>query len=134
MRSGVLVVVCSIILIYMWHDEIIAKIKAPFQETPKVASVACNVQGNSCEDLVRMLNNLRPGRYYEAAAQLVGVTNDDNNLYRDGGAIIFKLPDGRTLIHNQGVVNREKGYLTVEFPGGPWLKYDDKGNFVEEGQ
>ncbi len=134
MRSGVLVVVCSIILIYMWRDQITDQVKQMFQDKSKVASVTCTVNGNSCEDLVVMLNNLRPGRYYEAAAQLVGIKSDETNLYRDGGAMIFKLPDGRTLIHNQGVVNREKGYLIVEFPNGPWLKYDDKGNFVEEGK
>ena len=134
MRNWVLVIVCSVILVYMWRGQIAKVVVEPFKEPPKVASVGCNVKGNSCEDLVRMLNNLRPGRYYEAAAQLVGVSNEDTSLYRDGGAIIFKLPDGRTLVHNQGVVNREKGYLIVEFTNGVWLKYDDKGNFVEEGK
>ena len=85
-----------------------------------------------CADLVRMLNSFRSGRYYEASGNLLGTSMEDTSMYRDHGAMVFKLKDGKTIIHNQGLAGLEKGHMTVVFPGGHWLKYDDKGNFLSE--
>ena len=134
MKPFILIVICLAILGYMWRDQISEKLHETILAAPKKASEECVVNGNSCEDLVRMLNTFRPGRYYEGASQLVGVKSNDVELRRDGGAMVFTLPDGRTLIHNQGVTNLEKGYLTVIFEDGYWQKYNERGIFVEEGE
>ena len=134
MKQFWLIVVCLAILGYMWREPIAAKFRSTFLSGPKTPSIECTVNGNSCGDLVVMLNALRPGRYYEGAAQLLGVNSEETtNIRRDGGAMVFTLPDGRILIHNQGVTNLEKGYLKIRFTDGHWLKYDEKGIFVEEG-
>ncbi len=133
MKQFLIIVVCLVILGYMWRDQIRSKVNSTLLTAPKQASMACEVNGTSCDDLVRMLNALRSGRYYEGAAKLVGVTPEGDAVRRSGGAMVFSLPDGRTLIHNQGVVNLEQGYLTVKMQNGHWLKYNDKGIFVDEG-
>ena len=134
MKPLVLIIGCLAILGYMWRDQLSEKLNKTLLASPKKASMDCRVNGNSCEDLVRMLNTFRPGRYYEGASQLVGINSNEVSLRRDSGAMVFTLPDNRVLIHNQGVTNQEKGYLTVKFPDGRWLKYDDKGLFVAEGK
>ncbi len=133
MKQFWLIVVCLIILGYMWRAQISAKIQSTFLTAPAKPSMTCEVNGTSCDNLVRMLNALRSGQYYDEAARLMGVNPEGDSIRRSGGAMIFSLPDGRSVSHNQGVVNLEKGYLMVKMPNGHWLKYNDKGTFVGEG-
>ena len=133
MKQFWLIVVCLVILGYMWREPISAKLHSTFLTGPAQPSRECVVNGTSCDNLVRLLNAIRSGQYYDEAARLLGVTAEGDSIRRSGGAMVFSLPDGRTLIHNQGVVNLEQGYLTVRMQDGHWLKYNDKGVFVEEG-
>lgn len=133
MKPLIVILVCCVILGYMWREQISAKVGDMFLSKPKQPTLECVVKGMDCADLVRMLNALRPGRYYEGASQLLGVSSEDDTLRRDGGVMRFTLDDGTIVLHNQGNVNLEKGYMTVKFPEGDWAKYDDKGHFVSEG-
>lgn len=117
----------------MWRGEIVAKVTTWALTGSKPAPTgSCEVQNMSCTDLVRTLNSFRSGRYYEASGKLLGVSMEDASMYRDNGAMVFKLKDGKTIIHNQGLAGLEKGYMTVILSNGHWMKFNDKGNFVSE--
>ena len=133
MKSFVVVLACLIVLGYVWREQLFDKLHSTIFAGPKEASRECVVEDIECEALVRMLNALRPGRYYDGASQLLGVDAQENTMRRDGKVMAFALDDGMTVYHNQGVVNSEKGYMTVKFPDGHWQKYDATGKFVSEG-
>lgn len=119
----VLVVICA--LAYVFREKIAEMVFA----IPVSQQMPCEVQGMSCQQLVRKLNGIRSGKYFEEAGKLLGVA-DTPDMYRDGVGVVFNLPDGTKLVHNQGMASREKGYLTVYFKNGIGLKFDDKGKFV----
>ena len=119
---------------YVWHEGLIGKWNAQMKaKSAPVENVKCEVHKMSCQDLVRMLNSFRSGRYYEAAGRLLDVSLEDTSMYRDNGAVIFLLSDGTKLIHNQGVSGPEKGYLTVIFPDKYVMKFDARGGLVSRG-
>ena len=133
--STVVVLICLVILGYVWREPIkiwVAKYKKPApavqEEEPQLP---CEINGMTCPDLVRMLNATRSGRYYEVAGKLLGVT-EESDIKREGPAMVFTLPDGRIVMHNQGVATREKGYLTVIFKDQRQIKFDDNGQFVSQ--
>ena len=130
--SGFVIIICLVLLGYVWRGEIVSRITMWAMQDVIKPKVACEVENMSCADLVRMLNSFRSGRYYEASGKLLGTSMEDTSMYRDHGAMVFKLKDGKKIIHNQGLAGLEKGHMTVVFPNGHWLKYDDKGNFLSE--
>jgi len=130
--SGIVIIICLILLGYIWRAEIVAKVTTWAMADYVTPKLQCEVNNMPCADLVRMLNSFRSGRYYEASGKLLGTSMEDTSMYRDHGAMVFKLRDGKQIIHNQGLAGLEKGYMTVILPNGHWIKYDDKGNFVSE--
>lgn len=119
----VLVVLCA--LVYVFREKIAEMVFT----IPVKQEMPCEVNGMACQQLVRKLNAIRSGKYFDDAGKLLGVA-DSTDMYRDGTGVVFNLPDGTKLIHNQGLASREKGYLTVYFKNGIGLKFDDKGKFV----
>lgn len=130
--SGIVIIVCLILLGYIWRGEIVARVTTWAMRDYVTPKIQCEINNMPCADLVRMLNSFRSGRYFEASGKFFGTSMEDTTMYRDHGAMVFKLKDGRQVIHNQGLAGLEKGYMTVTFPGGQWIKYDDKGNFISE--
>ena len=130
--SAVVIVICLVLLGYIWRAEIVAKVTAWAMKDMVKPKMQCEVNNMPCADLVRMLNSFRSGRYYEAAGKLLGTNTENASMYRDRGAMVFKLPDGKQVVHNQGLAGLEKGHMTVIFPNGHWMKYDAKGNFLGE--
>ena len=118
-----LVVICA--LVYVFRE----KIAEMVYTIPVKQEMPCEVAAMSCQKLVRKLNAIRSGKYFEEAGKLLGVS-DSTDVYRDGVGVVFNLPDGTKLVHNQGMASREKGYLMVYFKNGIGLKFDDKGKFV----
>ncbi|MBO5910742.1 MAG: hypothetical protein J6Q05_00900 [Elusimicrobiaceae bacterium] len=130
--SGIVIIVCLMLLGYIWRGEIATWVTRWAMSDYVTPKVQCEVKNMSCADLVRMLNSFRSGRYYEASGKLLETSMEDTSMYRDHGAMVFQVKDGKKIIHNQGLAGREKGYMTVVFPNGYWIKYDDNGNFIEE--
>ena len=134
MKKLLVLVLIGVGIWYTWREGLINKWVTNFVTPPaKTDSIKCEVQQMHCTDLVRMLNSFRSGRYYESAGRLLDVRLEDANMYRDNGAVIFKLKDGTKLIHNQGLSGSEKGYLTVIFPDGYVMKYNAQGGLVSRG-
>ncbi len=125
MRKFLIVFVCLLGLAYVLREQIARMVFS----IPATQDMPCEVKGMSCRKLVLKLNSIRSGRYFEEAGKLLEVA-DSTDMYRDGVGVVFKLSDGTTLIHNQGMASREKGYLTVISPNKIGLKFDEKGNFV----
>ena len=130
--SGIVIIICLVLLGYIWRGEIVARVTTWAMSDYITPKLQCEVNNMACPDLVRVLNSFRSGRYYESSGKLLGTSMEDTSMYRDHGAMVFQLKDGRKIIHNQGLAGLEKGYMTVVFPNGHWIKYDDKGNFVSE--
>lgn len=119
---------------YVWNKGLVDKWVTNLKTPPvKTDNIKCEVQQMHCTDIVRMLNSFRSGRYYESAGRLFGVSMEEANMYRENGAVVFKLKDGTKLIHNQGLSGPEKGYLTVIFSDGYVMKYDAQGGLVSRG-
>lgn len=134
MKNGslIVIIICLILLGYIWRGEIVSRVTTWALRDYVTPKIQCEVNNMSCPDLVRVLNSFRSGRYYESSGKLLGTSMEDTSMYRDHGAMVFLLKDGRKVIHNQGLAGLEKGYMTVTFPNGHWIKYDDKGNFISE--
>ena len=130
--SGIVIIICLILLGYVWRGEIVSRITAWAMKDVIKPKMQCEINNMPCADLVRMLNSFRSGRYYEASGKLLGTSTEDTSMYRDHGAMVFQLKDGKKIVHNQGLAGLEKGYMTVIFPDGHWMKYDAKGNFLAE--
>ncbi|MBO5910667.1 MAG: hypothetical protein J6Q05_00505, partial [Elusimicrobiaceae bacterium] len=109
--SGIVIIVCLILLGYIWRAEIVARVTAWAMADYVTPKLQCEVNNMPCADLVRMLNSFRSGRYYEASGKLLGTSMEDTSMYRDHGAMVFQLKDGRKIVHNQGLAGLEKGYM-----------------------
>ncbi len=132
MKKFFLLVLLLGILGYTYRDKL-AKVADSLKSGPvKRPTYICEIRNMSCSDLVRLLNSMSPGRYYESAGKLLGTSMEDMTMYRDNGAMVFVMPDQVKVIHNQGIKGPEKGYLTVLYPDNYWIKYDHKGRFVSE--
>lgn len=93
----------------------------------------CQVEGIKCGDLARMLNAMRPGKYYEEAGKLLNVSEEDMTLFRsDNNTMVFMLSGGEKVVHYQGRGHKEPGSLLIVFPDKLQMKFDAKGNFLSQ--